>query len=234
MLVSARGRSFVAAWDALALVLGILQPAAQAGGVCVAQWCDVGGERINSGDYLAAGGGEQQQRSGGDHLGGERITGGGADWRQSSESAWGFYMATGCCGVKKQKLNNHVLSNAAVAPAGTLCNGAAARYATMDAEEEAEEGDIMGPSAGTRSHFQTNHSILNGHHSRCHGHGGAPMANGGLARNVNGVAAVASFGKVVCNRVVNREMLVFCFDVLYSYLHGCEQPKTPKFPNEQL
>jgi len=33
-------------------------------------------------------------------------------------------------------------------------------------------------------------------------------------------------------KIVNVEMLVFCFDVLHSHLYGQEHPKSPKFSND--
>jgi hypothetical protein len=36
-------------------------------------------------------------------------------------------------------------------------------------------------------------------------------------------------------KVVNHEMVVYCFDVLQAFLQGVDAPKPPKsFPNEQL
>lgn len=91
-------------------------------------------------------------------------------------------MATGCCGVKKQKLQQN---------------------------------------ASASSTYANNNN----------GIGSTSTTNGYCNGLSNGYSKSAA-GRTP--KVANKEMVVFCFDVLYNYLHSADPPKPPKFPNEQL
>ncbi|CDW56126.1 AMME syndrome candidate gene 1 protein [Trichuris trichiura] len=100
-------------------------------------------------------------------------------------------MATGCCGAKKQKLNN--------SPSLDCFDTSAA---------SASSNGSMGDGLCDRPRRQ--HSSL------------FPTVNNRLKR------------ENCTERVVSKEMVLFCFDVLYHHLKGFEPPKQPLFVNREF
>lgn len=64
----------------------------------------------------------------------------------------------------------------------------------------------------------------------------AAVASVNSNRMMNGFSNAGKSPKAVARepRVVSKEMCTYCFDVLHSYLHCEDAPKSPKFPNEKL
>ncbi|CAL8094588.1 unnamed protein product [Orchesella dallaii] len=120
-------------------------------------------------------------------------------------------MASGCCGTKKQKLNN---SQAASCP-------------TMNGHSHTN---------GYGSSSRNNHDLYAEHNGHTNGHG--PMTNGhtnGHGPHQNGMVLPLKNGIIpspYADRIACPEMCFFCFDVLYGSLHNLEPPKAPSFTNE--
>lgn len=55
----------------------------------------------------------------------------------------------------------------------------------------------------------------------------------GIGNGTNGfIAGGHSPNSASSLMVIRPEMCYFCFDVLFSHLHNCDQPKNPSFPND--
>jgi len=122
-------------------------------------------------------------------------------------------MATGCCGVKKQKLSSAVIATT---------NGS---YMRNSNNHGGQRGFLANGSL-VRSSEKTNGTVSNSNDDR-----GSAMSS----PSSNYVGPEFSRVSVRRNpRVICVDMVVFCFDVLYSYLHSADPPKSPKFTNDHF
>ncbi|XP_074657596.1 uncharacterized protein CG5902-like [Tubulanus polymorphus] len=116
-------------------------------------------------------------------------------------------MAAGCCGVKKQKLNNSL-------PA-ICCNGSAAVH----------------PNHHHCSKDQQQQHQQNGGHLYCSNDGGGHHHQHHHHHQQNGFTAAASSSAPAT--VVKAEMCYYCFDVLLGQLNSTDPPRNPPFTNDR-
>jgi len=121
-------------------------------------------------------------------------------------------MASGCCGTKKQKLNNSEATSSSTMNGHGHSNGYAGSSRNSH-DLYADHNGHNGPVAVTNGH-----SHMNGH---------TPHQNGMVLPVKNGIIPNPYSDRIAC-----PEMCFFCFDVLYGSLHNLEPPKAPSFTNE--
>uniref|UniRef100_A0A915HIP0 AMMECR1 domain-containing protein n=1 Tax=Romanomermis culicivorax TaxID=13658 RepID=A0A915HIP0_ROMCU len=117
-------------------------------------------------------------------------------------------MSAGCCGTKKQKLT---------------CNGMSSKCSSSD-------------DYATKSNSSCNGFATSCDDKNCHSINGG--CGGGGDCTLNG----CRFGMLMTTKCDGQkpmkfasiDMVVFCFDVLHSYLHNYDPPKNPTFPNDQF
>lgn len=123
------------------------------------------------------------------------------------------HMATSCCGVKKQKLNNAAASN---------------HTSSMNSSTY---GGMNHSNHHSNSTMLSNGMAASGGSSRANGICGNSISSSMIVSPVTEKSMQPTNGGR--QRVVNIDMVVYCFDVLHSYLHNADFPKA-KFTNDNL